>query len=211
MTDWLMEWGWLHFFIAVLISGSIFGMRKQLLLKAGIRYFIPLMAGVVGAFLLTGTVGLLIGYGFREAIIFIAAPIMSGGIGAGALPLSEIYAEHIQGGEPGYYFSIMMPAVAIANVLAIVFASILNTVGRLKPKLTGNGVIMKGFELKDIEPPIEDELKLSDLGAGLFLAVGLYIAGSIISRFCLPGAPGCHAGTALFPRHRQTACCSSSF
>ena len=83
----------LSWFIAALITGSILGMNRELLIKAGIRYFVPITGGLVFAYLLGGLVGQAFGMSFKDTIFYIAGPIMGGGTGAGAVPMSEMYSE----------------------------------------------------------------------------------------------------------------------
>ena len=68
--------GFLNFYIAALITGSILGMDSKLLVKAGARYAAPLLAGVLGSFVLAGAVAGVIGYGWKDGILNIAMPIM---------------------------------------------------------------------------------------------------------------------------------------
>lgn len=70
--------GFLNFYIAALITGSILGMDRKLLMKASLRYLPAILGGVVTALGLVGIVGGFIGYGFKEAILYIGVPIMGG-------------------------------------------------------------------------------------------------------------------------------------
>ncbi len=67
----------------------------------------------------------------------ISLPAMAGGVGAGAVPLSTIYA-HVLGTDASSIISRLIPATAMTNVLAIIGAA-LNGVGQSLPKLNGNG------------------------------------------------------------------------
>lgn len=84
--------GFLDFYIAALITGSILGMSRKLLISAAIRYFPAILGGVVCALGFAYVVGALMGYGGQTAMLFIAIPIMGGGMGAGAVPLSQIFS-----------------------------------------------------------------------------------------------------------------------
>ncbi|NCC97506.1 MAG: citrate:sodium symporter, partial [Synergistales bacterium] len=46
VSDFMKGGGFLDFYIAALICGSILGISSDLLIKAGVRYAIPLIAGV---------------------------------------------------------------------------------------------------------------------------------------------------------------------
>ena len=93
------ESGFINFYIAALISGSILGMPRQILIKAGARYAVPLVGMVAIVFLTVGGLAALMGFGFRDGILYVAAPVVGGGIGAGAVPMSEMYAQQLGGGS----------------------------------------------------------------------------------------------------------------
>ncbi|WP_320958643.1 2-hydroxycarboxylate transporter family protein, partial [Enterocloster asparagiformis] len=80
MTNFIQgDTDFLSWFIAALITGSILGMNRELLIKAGIRYFVPITSGLVFAYLLGGLVGQAFGMSFKGTIFYIAGPIMGGG------------------------------------------------------------------------------------------------------------------------------------
>ncbi|MFC0469496.1 2-hydroxycarboxylate transporter family protein [Halalkalibacter kiskunsagensis] len=179
ITNFMQGGEFLNFYIAALITGSILGMNSKTLIQAGSRFILPLLASVTGAMLLAGIAGFLVGWDFLEAVLIIAVPIMGGGMGAGAVPMSQIYSE-LMGNDPGYYISLLVPALALGNVFAIIFASLLNVLGNKKPSLTGNGQIMKGFSL---EKDKELKLSLEKMGAGLLAALTFFVAGQILGMF----------------------------
>lgn len=79
--------------IAALITGSILGMNRKLLLKAAVRFLPVALCAMTFAILSVGIVGAVTGYGFADAIMYVAIPMMGGGMGAGVVPLSDMYAE----------------------------------------------------------------------------------------------------------------------
>lgn len=170
--------GFINFYIAALICGSILGMDRKLLIQAGWRYFIPLVGGVVVAYGLTGIVGGIMGYGWGKAMLYVAAPIMGGGTGAGAIPMSQIYGAAL-GVDSKEVFGILFPAVALGNAVSIIAAALLDKLGRVRPKLSGEGVILQGFEFES-EPKTALEFTIGDLGTGLLMATSFYIFGRII-------------------------------
>lgn len=173
--------GFINFYIAALICGSIMGMDRRLLVEAGWRYFIPLIGGVVVAYSLTGLVGSIMGYGWKEAVLYVAAPIMGGGTGAGAIPMSKIYGTALQV-DSGQIFGIIFPAVALGNAVAIIAAALLNRVGVSFPKLSGNGIILKGFSFESTPGDKGYEFSMVDLGTGLLMACSFYIFGRILEK-----------------------------
>jgi Na+/citrate or Na+/malate symporter len=182
MSVFTADYGFIDFYIAALIAGSILGMNSKTLVKAGIRYFIPILAGVAAAFLLCGFAGVIMGYGFGKAILMVAAPIMGGGVGAGAIPMSEIYAK-IAGGQASDYLSTLVPATQIGNALAILCAALLNKLGKAMPKLSGEGKLMEGMEVEAENAPSSSGFNVNDFGTGLFIAVGFFILGRIEGKF----------------------------
>ncbi|ANU15314.1 2-hydroxycarboxylate transporter family protein [Planococcus halocryophilus] len=176
ITEFMKDGDFLNFYIAALITGSILGMESKVLVKAGVRYALPLLAAVAGAVALAAIVGLLLGFSIQDAVLVIAMPIMGGGMGAGAVPMSQVYSEML-GNEPGYYLSILVPALALGNVFAIILASVLNIIGKKYPTLTGNGQLIKGFHYEKKESP---EYSLAKMGMGVLAAVSFYILGNLL-------------------------------
>jgi Na+/citrate or Na+/malate symporter len=194
MDSFQVAEGFLDFYIASLITGSIMGMNRKLLIRAAVRYLPAIFGGVLAAIILAGIVGTVSGYGAREAILYITIPIMGGGMGAGAVPLSKIFGESL-GRDPGDMINVMIPAVALGNALSIVAGGLLNRLGKLKNSLTGgngaNAQLMrvKGTEAADelkIDPEYQksrDTIKLVQMGAGLFLATTFFAFGAIVNKF----------------------------
>ena len=110
------EVGFLDFYIAALITGSILGMDRELLKKAAVRFLPVSFLSMAVAALMAGIVGILTGQGFRETVLYVAIPMMSGGMGAGVVPLSNIYADAL-GLDKAQIISRMIPASTIGNVL----------------------------------------------------------------------------------------------
>ncbi|PSL41534.1 CCS family citrate carrier protein [Planomicrobium soli] len=179
ISEFMKDSDFLNFYIAALITGSILGMESKILVKAGVRYALPLLASVAGAVALAALVGLILGFSVQEAVLVIAMPIMGGGMGAGAVPMSQVYSEML-GNEPGYYLSILVPALALGNVFAIILASVLNLIGNKYPSLTGNGQLIRGFYYEKKETP---EYNLAKMGIGVLAAVSFYILGNILGDF----------------------------
>ncbi|WP_232324934.1 2-hydroxycarboxylate transporter family protein [Halobacillus mangrovi] len=178
MTQFMKDGGFLNFYIAALITGSILGMNKQILVKVGLRYFIPIFGAIVGAILIAGLLGSLAGFSLRDAILVITMPIMGGGMGAGAVPMSQIYSE-IMGNDPSYYISILVPALALGNVFAIVLASMLNLLGSKIPSLTGNGRLISGFKYEEEKHSYD----IQKMGIGLLAAITFFALGGLLGDY----------------------------
>lgn len=180
-TKEFMNGTFINFALAALCCGSIFGMDRDLLIKASIRY-IPCILGVTAAILLAGLVGQLLGFGFAEAVLYICLPIMGGGTSAGAVPMSQMFGE-VLGKDPGEMLAVMTPAVALGNACSIIMAGLLDRAGKARPALTGNGTIMRTRGEAVAESRNAGQKPLADLGvfacgmavAGMFLGLGQLI------------------------------------
>lgn len=178
MTTFMKDGGFLNFYIAALITGSILGMNKQILMKVGLRYFLPIFGAVIGAMACAAFLGSLVGFSLRDAVLIITMPIMGGGMGAGAVPMSQIYSE-LMGNDPSYYISILVPALALGNVFAIVLASMLNLLGKKVPSLTGNGQLVHGFQYKEEKQTYD----IQKMGVGLLAAVSFFAIGTLLGDY----------------------------
>lgn len=187
VSDFMNTTGFLNFYIAALITGSILGMDRSLLLRASVRFLPVAICAMTIAILCVGMVGALVGYGFVDAIMFVAIPMMGGGMGAGVVPLSGMYAEAL-GGDSSVMISRMIPASTLGNVMAIVGAGLLAKLGDVKPELTGNGKLMKGHN-SDMREADRGGLSLENLGIGLITAMFFFQLGTIIGKF----VPAVHA------------------
>lgn len=165
------------FFIGNLILCSIMGMNRAILIRAAFGYIPTILAGVVAAYALAGVVGAMLGYGFWNSILYIAQPIMGGGMGAGAIPMSKIYAS--AGKQTAeFYLSTLAAAVVVGNILAILGAAVLAQIGRIWPRLTGNGRLVDVKENgEDVSDQVKDtEVKVTPQVVGMILTyVGVFI------------------------------------
>lgn len=182
MKSFMVEFEFLNFYIAALITGSILGMNRKLLIRAAARYLPAIVGGVVVSFVGVGLVGAIIGYGFKEAILYIGVPIMGGGMGAGAVPLAKIFGAQLAK-DPAEMLSIMIPAVALGNALSIVIAGLLDKLGKMKPSLTGNGKLMVVKEQETFQEEKRSPVDYKIMGSGLLMSLGFYVLGSILGKF----------------------------
>src|SRR6266478_4735347 len=114
----------LYLFIACIIVGSILGMDRHVLVKGFLKIFVPLAVGSVVAALVGTGVGTLLGLGAHHTFFFVVIPIMAGGIGEGAIPLSVGYSE-ILNQPPGDLFAQILPPVMLGSLTAILLAGFL--------------------------------------------------------------------------------------
>ncbi len=187
VNNFMKNSNFLDFYIAALITGSILGMNRKLLINAAVRYLPAIIGGVICALGLAYIVGTLIGYGGEQAMFFVAIPIMGGGMGAGAVPLSQIFASET-GQSAESLLSVMVPAVALGNALAIVFGGLLDRLGKKKPSLSGEGQLMVN-QINDSSDADRENLKdtmaitMRNLGIGLLMSTAFFNIGTIIGKF----------------------------
>lgn len=182
MVSFMKAQGFLNFYIAALITGSILGMDRKLLINASVRYLPVILGGVIASVSLVGLVGMLMGYGAKEAILYVAIPIMGGGMGAGAVPLSQMFGQTMNV-DPASIMSKMVPALALGNAMAIVVAGLLDKVGKGNEKLSGNGKLMKSQEALKEEKSEEVKIDYSFMGTGLLIATSFFAFGKILASF----------------------------
>ena len=176
--------GFLDWYIAALITGSILGMNRKLLVKAAARYFPAIFGGLILAFGLCMGVAALMGYPVMNALLLIALPIMGGGMGAGASPLSKIF-ETSGSMSAQEALSVMTPAVAIGNAVSIVLAGILVKI--MVGRLNGKGALMQSGSIDpkelEISPEMQakrDHITLPNLGVGLLVSGAFFAVGYIL-------------------------------
>lgn len=190
VTNFMKGEGFLDFYIAALITGSILGMNRKLLIRAAIRYLPAILGGVLCAIALSALVGAVSGYGALKAVLYICIPIMGGGMGAGAVPLSQIFGSAMNT-DPNTVLSAMIPAVALGNAMAIVIGGLLNRIGKIKKSWSGNGMMLRSqsneFDVSSESETSEasrlrNQISLTSLGTGLFVSTSFMILGLIIAK-----------------------------
>lgn len=178
VKDFMNNTGFLNFYIAALIAGSILGMNRNLLLKAAIRFLPVALCAMTFGIFLVGIAGMLLGRGFIDSIMYIAIPMMGGGMGAGVIPLSGMYADalHVDSTQ---IISRMVPASTLGNVAAIVGSGIIARIGNMKPSWNGNGKLMKTLDdsLQDEEkPPVNIQI----MGMGIIVSLFYFLLGTYV-------------------------------
>lgn len=180
-TTFMKSAGFLDFYIAALITGSILGMNRKLLIRAAVRYLPCIIGSVAMAIGLVAVFGYFFGQSAGESIAYIGIPIMGGGMGAGAVPISKVF-EGALGVSSDTILSRLVPAVALGNALAIVFGGLLNRLGKAVPALSGNGQLVRtkdeSLKAEKIEPA---DTGLDCYARGVIISTGFYALGSLIA------------------------------
>lgn len=186
---WMNDYSFLNLFIAFLVVGSLLGLDRDMLIKSSVLYLPAILAGLVGASLCGILGGFAFGKSPAEVLTAYVLPIMGGGAGAGAVPMAQVYAD-VTGQDSSGYLSFALAILAVGNIVAVVFAVILNAAGEIMPAITGKGeLVRKG---KDIEVRKKEEVRVTmdDIAAGIFLTAGFFILSQLVAKKILPSICG---------------------
>ncbi len=184
----------LYLYICCIIVGSIMSMNRTTLIQGFVRIFFPMLCGEIAGMLVGMGVGYALGLAPFQTFFFLILPIMAGGVGEGAIPLSMGYATllHMQ---QGVALGRILPIVMLGSLTAIIIAGSLNMLGKRFPHLTGEGELMPRRDGDNGEPMAAlserggDKLDISALASGALLAVLLYMVGMLGHRLIGLPAP----------------------
>src|SRR5271169_5258268 len=183
VTEFTKDSNFLYLFISCIIVGSILGMDRGVLIKGFLKIFVPLAAGSVAGGVVGTLVGVLLGLGAYHTFFFVVVPIMAGGVGEGAIPLSIGYSQILHQSQ-GDLFAQVLPPVMLGSLTAILLAGTLNYVGKKYPHLTGEGRLQPGEhdELEFEEDKDGAYVDVATIAAAVVTAVTLYLIGSLTQR-----------------------------
>ena len=182
VVDFTKSTNFLYLFISSIIVGSILSMDRNVLIKGFLKIFVPLAIGSVVAGAVGTAVGTLLGLGPYHTFFYLVAPIMAGGVGEGAIPLSIGYAG-ILGQEQGHIFAEVLPPVMLGSLTAILLSGMLNSLGKKRPHLTGQGRLQAGEEA--IAPQAESlpgQFDIANIAAAGITSISLYMVGMMCFR-----------------------------
>ena len=186
VSDFNKQSNFLYLFISAIIVGSILGMDRRVLISGFLKIFVPMASASVAAAIVGGLVGLAVGLDLRHVMFFVVLPVLAGGVGEGAIPLSVGYASFGQQ-EQGALFAQILPPVMMGSLFAIVLAGCLNYIGQRYPSLTGNGRLERDADDDCVATPADGSVDPGTIAAAGVTAVALYLAGVLIQR--LTGFP----------------------
>ena len=175
----------LSFFIAVLITGSILSLERDILLKSFAGYIPAIFGGLIGAALLGILGGLVFGISPSITILKYVLPIMGGGNGGGAVPLSQIY-EQVTGHPKTEYYAFAISVLTIANIFAIMTAAVLHKIGEKKPSWTGDGTVLMRKHKEIAAEKGKSSATLAQVGGGLILSSAFYALGRLFGKTLFP-------------------------
>ncbi len=174
----------LYLYICCIIVGSIMSMNRRTLIQGFLRIFFPMLCGEVAGMIVGMGIGMMLGLPPFQIFFFLILPIMAGGVGEGAIPLSIGYAALLHM-EQGVALGRILPIVMLGGLTAIVIAGCLNRLGKRYPHLTGEGNLMPAKPGERQEPAGEltqvasGKTDVTTIAAGALLAVLLYMVGML--------------------------------
>lgn len=179
----------LELYIVFLIVGSVLALEKDILLKSFAGYIPSILGGLVAASVLGVLAGLAFGVSPTESIMKYVLPIMGGGNGAGAVPLSNIY-ETVTGEPAANFYGFAIIILTVGNIFAIIGSAMLNTIGAKLPKLTGDKkTLVRGGE-NIARDDVKVKTTVEDMLGAMVIACGCYSVGRIMSKKLLPTIAG---------------------
>lgn len=156
----------LELFIPALIVGSVLTVNRKTLIQSIAGYIPLIIVGVVGATIGGIVAGLIFGKAPLDVVMNYVLPIMGGGTGAGAIPMSEMWGQKT-GRDPKEWFAFAISILTVANVIAIFTGALLKELGKKVPSLTGNGNLICDDTKEAVK---EEEGKKVEVGQKEFAA-----------------------------------------
>lgn len=124
--------------------------------------------------------GLVLGINPANAVLKYVLPIMGGGNGAGAIPLSQIY-EKVTGDAAENYYAFAIAILTIANIFAIIIGGILNKIGESKKGLTGDkATLIRNADEINVEEE-NDEPGIKEYTGAILMGLSFYQLGRIFA------------------------------
>ncbi|MBN3055038.1 2-hydroxycarboxylate transporter family protein [Pectobacterium brasiliense] len=175
----------LYLYICCIIVGSIMSMNRQTLIQGFLRIFFPMLCGEVAGMLVGMGVGIALGLDPFQIFFFLILPIMAGGVGEGAIPLSIGYATILHM-DQGVALGRVLPIVMLGSLTAIILAGVLNQLGKRYPHLTGEGELMpnkdnnlNGGASSAPASAFSGKADVTTIASGALLAILLYMVGML--------------------------------
>lgn len=191
-TQFMSDYNFLDFYISCIITGAMLKMNRQVFIGASLRFIPVLAVGMVLPILAAIPFAWITGYGWTDAMLYVIWPVLGGGIGAGAVPLSQIYSTF---GDitATQAMSRMMPAVVLSNLFSIVIAAQLDLLGRIWPATTGRGRLIRTGS-SDLQQRIDAEaessrplpVSLDLIGTGFILTLTVYLLAIAVQELLFP-------------------------
>ncbi len=165
--------GFLDLYIMTLVTGAILSIDRKLLIRAFAGFIPAILGGVVVSALFTALAAMLFGESPLLAQLNIMLPIMGGGNGAGCIPMSKMWGE-VTGNDPQQWYAPAYAVMSLGNMVSVLSAALLDRLGNKYPSLTGNGVMMKGQDMKGADDIKDAKVGPAEYASGMALALFMF-------------------------------------
>ena len=167
------------------LSAVIRDLERDILLKSFAGYIPAILGGLVCAMLFGVVTGFVFGIRPSDILIKYVLPIMGGGNGAGAVPLSQIY-EEVTGDPAANYYAFAIIILTIANIICILAGALLNKLGTVKTEWTGDkrNLLRNNAGLAREDKKVQTGVK--DMAGAMMVALTCYAVGRLFSKVILP-------------------------
>lgn len=182
INDFMGSSNFLSLFIVLIVVGSLLSMNRTILINSTMKIFLALVLSQVTGIIIGCGFAVLLGFDIKYALLFIIVPVMAGGVGEGALPLSIGYASML-GMEQGVVFAQILPCVFIGGLFGVFYASVLNQLGKKIPSITGNGILVKQNHDVSSNTTVPHVTNLNNTLSAFVLAILLYFISNVLHKF----------------------------
>ncbi|KRM06082.1 MAG: 2-hydroxycarboxylate transporter family protein [Liquorilactobacillus ghanensis] len=178
----IMGSGAINIFIAAIVVGSILSMDRKVLLEVSARLIPVMLIALAFAIVFMVITTFLTGQSLIKGFFNVGIINYTGGSSGALVVVPTIYHGIFHNPVTSYSgkFIVLMN---ISNLICVIFAGILNQLGKKKPEWTGNGALMKGsakVKATKVEPIEMDKKSLRSLGIGFVISLSLLVLGNIL-------------------------------
>ncbi|TVY12312.1 2-hydroxycarboxylate transporter family protein [Candidatus Phytoplasma pini] len=194
--------GFIDFFVVALVSGSLLGIKKNVLKKT-FKKFLPLVlvslmisaigVGVLGSFLkpklgLIDNPNIYQSY-FIDAIFYIFIPISCGGATCGIIPITEVFSRAVNKDVGGNIAELvkgeLMPALLIGGIFSVICAGLIKNIFRKSKYNSPNGQLEKDNQVINKEQNIKlvEDISFDKIKVGFIIIFFLYTISVLIKFF----------------------------
>lgn len=166
--------GWI---ISLLVLSSCSQIEWKIMRNMAIKLGIPVLCASLAALVAAWGLTIILGTSFSNVLFFQVAPMMAGGLTAGALPLAKSYANEWSQ-APGVFLAQMLPSVFVANLSAIIGAGI---IGAFCP--------VNASQDSNTTSSIRDAARIYDIAMAVSAVILLYAIGALVSAWLGFAAP----------------------
>jgi malate:Na+ symporter len=186
VTTFTNSSNFIYLYISAVVAGSILSMDRSAMIHGFVKIFVPLLAGSLLALAFGALTGWVTGVGAQRSLFFVVIPVMAGGVGEGAIPLSVGYADILHLNQ-GQLLAQILPLTFFGNLVAIVISGMLHNFGKRHPALTGNGRLERRGERAEFSAGQPSQLRsdfttmdVTTIAAGGLTAIAIYLVGVLL-------------------------------